>query len=180
MAKATKKTGKKVAKKPAAKASKQEIQKAEPVHPMNPFEAMDRLFESYFPRGWMRPFHIEWPSFPELPVPFEGKAPHVDIIDRKNQIVVKAALPGVDKKDIDVSVTKNSVTIKGSTSHEEKEEKEDYYRSEISRGSYCRSMMLPAEVDESKAKAKFKDGILELTLPKLKAGKEGRRSVKVE
>ncbi|MGD8999134.1 MAG: Hsp20/alpha crystallin family protein [Granulosicoccaceae bacterium] len=180
MATAKKKTSKKVAKKTAAKESKQEIQKAEPIRPMSPFEEMDRLFESYFPRGWLRPFRFEWPSFPELPMPFEGKAPHVDIIERKNQVVVKAALPGVDKKDIDISVTKNAVTIKGSTSHEEKEEKEDYYRSEISRGSYCRSMILPAEVDETKAKAKFKDGILELTLPKLKKEKEKRRSVKVE
>ena len=167
------------------KASKKAIKKtggeqSQLARPMNPFEAMDRLFESYFPRGWMRPFHIEWPSVGELASPFEGKMPSVDVIERKNQVIVKAAMPGVEKKDIDVSVTKNSVTIKGSTSHEKKEEKEDYYHSEISRGAYCRTMVLPAEVDESKAKAKFKDGILELTLPKLKAGKEGRRSVKVE
>lgn len=183
MATAKKKTSKKTSKKVARKAGSQEIQKAQPARAMSPFEEMDRLFESYFPRGWMRPFHIDWPSMPslaDLPAPFEGKTPHVDVVDRKNQVVVKAALPGVDKKDIDISVTKNSVTIKGSTSHETKEEKDDYYHSEISRGSYCRTMVLPAEVDESKAKAKFKDGILELTLPKTKAGKEKRRSIKVD
>ena len=77
-----------------------------------------------------------------------------------------------------ISVTANSVTIKGATRHEEKEEKGDYYRCEISRGSYARTMSLPADVDEEHTKATFKDGILELTLPKLKQTK--RHSVKVE
>ena len=176
MATAKKKTGKKVTK----KASKQEIQKAELMRPLNPFEEMDRLFESYFPRGLLRPFHIEWPSRSELAAPFEGKTPHVDVIERKKDILVKAALPGVDKKDIDISVKKDSVTIKGSTSHELKEEKEDYYHSEISRGSYCRTLVLPAEVDEDKVKAKFKDGILELTLPKAKVEKKKTRSIKID
>ena len=72
----------------------------------------------------------------------------------------------------------NTVTIKGSVKHEEKEEKGDYYRREISEGSYARTVMLPAEVDGSKAKAKFNDGLLELTLPKLEKSK--RRSIAVE
>lgn len=161
------------------KESKQEIQKAQSAHFMSPFEEMDRFFESRFPSGWMRPFH-HWPrpSWGELSAPFEGKMPKVDVIERDNEIVVKAELPGVDKKDLDISVTKNSVTIQGSTSHEEKEEKGDLYRCEISRGSYSRTLTLPAEVNEDKTKAKFKDGILELTLPKAKKSK--RHTVKVE
>lgn len=159
------------------KTSKKEIQKNQS---MNPFEEMNRLFESYFPMGRLRPFHMEWPSWGELAAPFEGKTPSVDVIDRKKDILVKAALPGVDKKDLDVSVTKNSVTIKGSTSHEHKEKKEDYYHSEISRGSYCRTLVLPAEVNEDKVKAKFKDGILELTLPKTTVEKKKTRSVKID
>ena len=157
---------------------KQEIQKVEPARTMSPFEEMERLFEGYFPRGWMRPFHWERPSWGELAAPFEGKMPRVDIVDRDNELVVKAELPGVDKKDLDISMTENTVTIKGSTSHEEKEEKGDYYRSEMSRGSYSRTLALPSDVEADKAKAKFKDGVLELTLPKLKKAK--RRSVKVE
>jgi HSP20 family protein len=100
------------------------------------------------------------------------------VIDRDNEVVVKAELPGVDKKDIDISVTQNTVTIKGTTSHEEKEEKGDYYRCEISRGSYSRTLSLPADVDEEKTKAEFKDGILELTMPKKKKSK--RHTIKVE
>jgi HSP20 family protein len=157
---------------------KQEVQKVQPAAPMSPFEEMERLFEGYFPRGWFRPFHLDWPSLRDMPSPFEGKTPHVDVIDRDNEIVVKAALPGVDKKDLDISVTSDSVTIKGATSHEEKEEKGDYYRCEMSRGSYSRKLALPSEVDEDKAKATFKNGVLELTLPKTKKAK--RRSVEIE
>jgi HSP20 family protein len=160
------------------KESKQEIQKAQPARALNPFEEMDRFFESHFPSGWLTPFHWPRPSWGELSAPFEGKMPNVDVIDRENEVVVKAELPGVDKKDLDISVTKNSVTIKGSTSHEEKQEKGDYYRCEMSRGSYSRTVSLPAEVNEDKAKAKFKDGVLELTIPK--AEKARRRSIKVE
>jgi HSP20 family protein len=158
------------------KESKSQIQKAEPAHALSPFEEMDRLFDAYFNRGWLRPF--QWPSMPKLATPFEGRIPNVDVIERDDEIVVKAELPGVDKKDIDVSVTQNSVTIKGSTRHEEKEEKGDYHRCEITHGSYMRSMTLPAEIDEENTKATFKDGVLELTLPKLKKSK--RHNVEVD
>lgn len=160
------------------KETKKDIQKAQPARALSPFDEMDRLFEGHFPSGWMRPFHWPRPSWGELSAPFEGKMPKVDVIERDNEIVVKAELPGVDKKDLDISVTKNTVTIQGSTSHEEKEEKGDVYRCEISRGSYSRTLTLPAEVNEEKAKAKFKDGILELTLPKVEKAK--RRTIKVE
>jgi len=156
---------------------KQEVQKVQPARTLSPFEEMDRLFEGYFPRSWMHPFHWERPSWGELAAPFEGKMPRVDIVDHDDELVVKAELPGVDKKDLDISVTENSVTIKGSTSHEEKEEKGDYYRCEISSGAYSRTLTLPSEVEADKAKAKFKDGVLELTLPKLKKAK--RHTIKV-
>jgi len=164
--------------KAAKEETKQEVQKVQPARALSPFEEMERLFEGYFPRGWSRPFHWERPSWGELAAPFEGKMPRVDIVDHDDELVVKAELPGVDKKDLDISMTENTVTIKGSTSREEKEEKGDYYRSEMSRGSYSRTLALPSDVEADKAKAKFKDGVLELTLPKLKKAK--RRSVKVE
>jgi len=139
---------------------------------------MDRLFEDYFSRGWMRPFRWEWPSLGEMAKPFEGKMPKVDVIERDDEVVVKAELPGVDKKDLDVSVTENSVTIKGTTRHEEKEEKGDFYRCEISRGAYARTVALPSYVDADKAKASFKDGVLELKLPKVEKSK--RRSIEIK
>jgi len=159
------------------KEAKQEVQKVEPTHALSPFEEMERQFDNYFSQGWMHPLSMDWPSFSRMKA-FEGKTPSVDVIERDNEVIVKAELPGVDKKDLDISVTNNRVTIKGTTSHEEKKEKGDYYHCEISQGSYSRTLSLPADVDEEKTKAKFKDGILELTLPKLKKSK--RHAVKVE
>ncbi len=161
-----------------AQVEKKDIQKVEGKHSLSPFEEMDRLFDNYFSRGWLSPFHFEWPSHRKLAAPFEGKTPTVDVIDRENDIVVKAELPGVDKKDIDVSVTSNTVTIKGTTRKEEKEEKDNYYHREISSGSYARTLSLPVDVDEDKAKATIKDGVLELVLPKVVKAK--KRNVKID
>lgn len=154
-----------------------EMQKAGPGRPLSPYEEMDRMFEGFFPRGWMRPFRWEWPAWAEMPA-FEGRMPRVDVVDRDAEILVRAELPGVQKKDLDVSLTDNTVTIRATTEHEEKEEEGDYYRREISRGTFTRTVALPSEVDESKAKASFKDGILELTLPKMERAK--RRTLQVE
>lgn len=84
----------------------------------------------------------------------------------------------MDKKDLDISVTRNSVTIKGTTSHEEKEEKDDYHRCEMSRGFCIRTLRLPAVVYDNNAKANFKDGVLELTLPEVEKAK--RKTIKVD
>ncbi|MDH3563080.1 MAG: Hsp20/alpha crystallin family protein, partial [Gammaproteobacteria bacterium] len=81
-------------------------------------------------------------------------------------------------KDLDISVSDNTLTIKGSTRHEEKQEKGDYYRHEISTHDYNRMVALPTDVDGTKAKASFKDGMLELTLPK--TGKVERHSIKLD
>lgn len=152
-----------------------QIERETPSRMLSPFEEMDRMMESLFPRRWMQPFRWEMPHFPELA---ELKMPKVDIIDRDTEIVVKAELPGVAKDDIDLSITDNTVTIKASTSHEEKEETGNYYRCEISRGSFSRTVALPGDVDADKAKASFTDGILELTMPKME--KSHRKSITVE
>ncbi len=104
--------------------------------------------------------------------------PHVDLVERDEEVVLRAEVPGVEKKDIDVSITGNSVTIKGQTRHEEKEEKGEYYRCEISRGAFSRTVALPAQVDPDRANANFKDGILEITLPKVEKAK--RRTLKLD
>jgi HSP20 family protein len=156
------------------KETKQELVKPS-ARPLSPFDEMDRMFESFFPRGWLRPFRKDWPM---AEMPFEGRAPRVDVIDRDEEIVVRAELPGVDKKDLDISLTEDTVTIKGSTQKETREEKGDYHRSEIVRGAFARTLALPGSVNTERAKAAFKDGILELTLPK--TARVQRRSIKVE
>ncbi len=157
----------------------EKTQEARPVRVSTPFDEMEQLMERLFgaltPRGWLRPWRFEWPAWPEL---VEQRLPRVDIIDRDDEVVVRAELPGVDKKDLEVSMSENSLTIKGSTRREEKEERGDYYRHEISRGSFARTVSLPTEVDGEHAKAAFKDGVLELVLPKRE--KARRFSIKVE
>lgn len=145
---------------------------------MGPFDEMERMFEGFFPRGWMQRRGRDWPSWSELAGAMEAKVPKVDIVDRDDDILVKAELPGVDKKDLDVTVSDNAVTIKGTTKQESREEKGDYYRCEIHQGSFSRTVTLPADVDGDKARASFKDGMLDLTLPKVAKAK--KRSIKVE
>ena len=146
-----------------------------------PFEDMDRFFESVFDRPWRRgwPLHMpwEWPLWAEARGAFE-RTPKVDVIDRPNEVVVQAELPGVSKDDLEITLSDSDVTIRASTRREEKEEKENYYRCEISRGEFVRTVALPAEVDGDNVKASFKNGVLELTLPKVESSK--RRKITVE
>jgi HSP20 family protein len=127
---------------------------------------IDRLFDDFIGRRWLRPFGWERPlaEMPEF-------VPSIDVIDREDEVVVRAEVPGYKKEEIEVSVSNSTLTLKGETKSEEKEERGDYYRCEISRGSFTRTIALPAAVDEAKAKASMKDGMLELTLPKLEKAK---------
>ncbi|MDH5181061.1 MAG: Hsp20/alpha crystallin family protein [Gammaproteobacteria bacterium] len=134
---------------------------------LHPIDEMNRFFDNFLHRNWMRPANWEWPDLGHLQSPFGGKLPKMDVIDRDNEMLIRAEIPGVNKEDLDVTLTGNTVTIKGKTRHEEKEEKDNYYRSEIAYGAFQRSMMLPAEVDTDKVRADYKDGMLELTIPKL-------------
>lgn len=154
-----------------------ESKRLNPRHLLTPFEDMERWVEDFFPRSWLRQHRLDWPSG-NLASAFEGRMPKVDVIDRDDEVFIKAELPGIDKKDIEVSMSDNMITIKGSSKKEEKEEKGDYYRCEITQGSYSRSLSLPAEVNIDKSQAKFKDGVLELHLPKVAQAK--RRNIKID
>jgi HSP20 family protein len=122
----------------------------------------------------MRPFRWDLPSLRSV----EARLPKVDVIERDTEILVRAELPGAEKKDIDVSLTDRTITIKATTRTEKKEEKGDYHRQEISTGEVSRTVTLPAEVDGQKASAEFKDGLLEVTLPKTAATNRTRVEVK--
>ena len=132
---------------------------------------MDRLFDEFFSpvtrrrRGWLKP---------EMGV----IVPNIEMYDRKNDIVLKAELPGVSKEDIDLTITKDSLTLKGEVKKEEEIKEEDYYASERSYGSFTRTIALPAEVDSEKSKASFKNGVLEIVLPKREEAKP--KEIKIE
>ena len=80
-------------------------------------------------------------------------------------IIVRADLPGIDPKDVSVSVLGNQLTIEGERKQEEKKEEKDYFYREVAYGKFSRTMTLPEGVDASKVKAGYKNGILEVTLP---------------
>mgnify|MGYP003574131752 FL=1 len=144
-----------------------------------PFEEMDRLFDTMFNRRWLQPFHEmfpRWPFYGEQE--FDMRMPRIDVLDRENEILVRAELPGVDKKDLDVSLTGQTLVIKGETSHREEEQKDEYYRTEITEGKFGRTIRLPDEVDGKHVKADFKDGMLEVHLPRTR--KVERQKIDVE
>lgn len=159
-----------------------ELEKTTPSRGLTPFEEMERWFEDFFPRTWMHrwgwPHRGGGPSWGELSRPLESMAPRVNVIDRDDEVVVRAEVSGMKKDDLDVTVTESGVTIKGSTRREEKEEKGDYFRREIAEGAFARTVGLPGTVDSEKAKATFREGILEITIPKM--AKTTRKSIKIE
>lgn len=147
--------------------------------PTYPTSELERIFDRFFGNSW--PSLLRWhdtPLLPGWPGERDLRLPSLDVVDRDNDILVRAEIPGIDKKDLDISLTDNLLTIKGQSSSEKKEEKGDYHRREISRSSFARSVTLPGSVDSSKANATLKDGILEITLPKLESSK--RRSIAVQ
>ncbi len=92
--------------------------------------------------------------------------PTIDVSETDKEVTVEAELPGVDEKDIDVTLTDNLLTIKGEKKQEKEEKKKDFHLTERSYGSFSRSMTLPFDADPGKIKAAFKDGVLTITLPK--------------
>lgn len=135
-----------------------------------PFEEIERMYEELLPRGWF-PIDSKRLLFPH-------RLPAVDILDRDGEVIVRAEVPGVRKEDLNVTVSDDTLTIKGHTEHEEEEKREDYYRHELTYGDFTRALALPADVDTSKVNATMKDGILEIRFPKTKSTKP--REVKVE
>lgn len=147
-------------------------------------ETLEKTFNKFMNRSWLRSSRDErnaWRDMFEPTDQFEGfgmRSPRIDVVDQENEVLVRAELPGVDKKDIDISLSENMMTLRGSTRHEEKVEKDNYFRAEISQGSFLRSIYLPAEIDSDKATASLRDGILEVKLPKVEIS--NRKSIPVQ
>lgn len=137
---------------------------------------MDRMFEDFLGRR-LRPFWPErwWPA-----ESMKITTPAVDLYEEKDNIVVKAELPGMEKDNIEVNLSDNRLTIKGEKKQEEEVKKEGYYRSERSYGSFVRTLELPRKVQTDKVKAAFKSGILEIRLPKTEEAKKKETTVKVD
>jgi HSP20 family protein len=134
---------------------------------LSPWDEMERWFDEFARQGWLHPLRWEWPLGGERMAFPEGRMPKVDVIERAAEVVVRAELPGVEKDGVELTVTDQTLMLRAETRHEEKDEKGEYYRHEMSRGEYRRTLQLPAEVDREKARATFRNGVLEVTLPKV-------------
>lgn len=129
---------------------------------------MDRLFD--------RLGEMKWEDLPAL-----GEwTPSMDISETKDSLVAKVEVPGMEEKDIQISLQENLLTIKGEKKQEREEKDERYHRVERSYGSFLRSIRLPVAVDASRVTATFKNGLLTVTLPKTPAAKGTTIPIKAE
>jgi HSP20 family protein len=135
---------------------------------------MERMMGDFFGR---RPW---WPERWFRTEEMELTAPVVDLYEEKDDIVVKAELPGIEKDKIEVNLADHTLTIRGEKKKEEEIKEENYYRSERSYGSFVRTLELPKDVHADKVKATFKNGILEVRLPKTEEAKTKEVKVKVD
>lgn len=127
-----------------------------------PMEGMEHFLED--------PFFADWPFFRMVWRRAPGEdmawAPAIEMYEKNNHFVVKAELPGVKKEDVDISITGDTLTIKGERKTSKEVKDEDYYRCESHYGSFSRSITLPAAVDPKKIEASYENGVLEVQLPK--------------
>ncbi|MCK4321301.1 Hsp20/alpha crystallin family protein [candidate division WOR-3 bacterium] len=140
----------------------------------DPFEAMyslredfDRMFKDFF-TGFTSPA-LSSRLFPVM-----------DIRETDEQFIIDAEVPGMDKKDVKLSIKKDELIIEGEKKEEKKEEGESFIRVERSYGSFRRSVRLPVEVDQSKVKAKYENGVLQIFIPKSEKAKPKEIEIKVE
>jgi len=132
------------------------------IAPLRPFRELERM---------RREMDRLWDSFFEERPRRKGEEvrewlPALDLSETKSDLVVKAEIPGIDPKDIDISLTNDLLTIKGEKKQEREEKEENYHFIERSYGSFTRSIKLPREVQSDKISASYKNGLLTVTLPK--------------
>lgn len=139
---------------------------------------MNSLFDDFFADFGdffgERPFHVmKTAERPWL------QSPNFEVSETDEEFRVKAELPGLDEKDVEVNLDRDTVTIRGEKRQEQEEKKRNYHLSEVSYGQFSRSFTLPDGVDRDKAKAQFKKGVLTLTLPKTEQAKTQRKRIEI-
>jgi HSP20 family protein len=137
--------------------------------------SMEEFFEDFPPRRWMEtfePFGFRWP----MGVDYE-RSFRLDVIDRDKEFLIRGELPGVEKDDVEVTVSGDRLMIEAEREFEEEDKKDAYYRHEVGYGKLLRTIALPAQVDAEHMSAELKDGILEVKIPKVQASE--RHTIKV-
>jgi len=147
-------------------------------------EEIDELFDDFSSGRALAPFRRRR-AIPRpvsaFPTAWSGRTPAIDVIEKDNAIEIRADLPGMEEKDIDVRMTDGALTISGETKEEqEKHEEGEYYVSERRYGSFRRTIPLPEGVDRDKVEAKFKNGLLTVELPKTPEAQQKSKKIEVK
>ncbi|MFZ3058366.1 MAG: Hsp20/alpha crystallin family protein [Candidatus Methanoperedens sp.] len=133
-------------------------------------EMMNRMFEEFLGRPGRRRL---LPSGERgAVVPAEYREPFIDVIETDKEVIATAEMPGLEKQDIKINVTEDRLEISAETKHEEKKEEKGYVYRERRSGSYYRAISLPSPVDPDKSKASYKNGVLEIKMPKTEVKKK--------
>jgi len=143
--------------------------------PWRPFGELDSV-RNEMDRLWNRLFR----QTPSMGTFTEEWSPSVDISETKDKLVIKAELPGLDAKDVNVSISGDLLTIKGEKKMEEEEKDEHHHYMERYYGSFQRSFQLPVNVKTGKIEATFDKGVLKVTLPKTEEAKKKEIEIKVK
>ncbi len=159
------------------KGTKELVKTERPRGWLSPINEMERWFEE----AWTRPFSLfRSPFYTGRTAELEEISPSIDMYSEGNEVVVKADLPGVSKKDIKIDVEGNMLTISGERKHEEKVEREHYYSFERSYGRFFRTFDLPSDLDTNKVKAHYEDGVLEIRIPKSAEGVKKSKTISID
>ncbi|HEY7238860.1 MAG TPA: Hsp20/alpha crystallin family protein, partial [Burkholderiales bacterium] len=145
-------------------------------------EEMDRVFE-HFERGWPHwPSLHEWPRWPSAfrSTTAELVVPDFDVRENAKSITIEAELPGVEEKDVSVTLSDGLLTIKGEKKQEREEKGETHYLCERSFGTFERSLRLPETIDESKLEARFDKGVLKITAAKKPEAVKAERKIEIK
>src|SRR6516162_3431090 len=138
---------------------------------------MDRLFDRFGFPSFRRMFDME-PAWRPVST-FSFSAPAIDMSEDDKAYKISAELPGLDPKDVDVSVSGNTLVLKGEKRQEKEEKDKNYHYSERAYGSFQRAFELPASVDHPKIAADFSNGVLTITLPKTPAAQKQQKKIEV-
>lgn len=142
---------------------------------------MDRLFDRFSGSFGMPSLHrmFDWEPAVSSQSSFSFAAPSVDVSEEDKAFKITAELPGLETKDVDISVTGDMLVIKGEKKQESEKKEENYYMSERSYGSFQRSFALPEEIDRDKIAADLAKGVLTITLPKMAEAQKRAQKIKV-
>jgi len=154
--------------------------------PFREFARMERDMRNMFDDFWggrARQEALPGPGKAQLPVrreePLVG-TPTIDIVDKKDTLILRSEMPGANKDNIKISIEEDRIHLSGKIEREKEEKKEDYYYSERAYSAWERTIPLPVNIKPNDVKATYKNGVLEVTLPKSEEAKKKVREIEIE